>query len=141
LLSLRTPEVLTAEWVDRIVKVCATFPTWGVDRVYHYLREQGLAVTTAQVEQAMTQSGWCHLQQTLTERYDLRGPRLALREGWLVGQLLGQVRALLDRLEAGQPLPAEVRTTLADLTALASAAGAPPPAATRQSLKRASGAM
>jgi len=127
LLSLRTPEVLTAEWVDRIVEVCATFPTWGVDRVYHYLREQGLAVTTAQVEQAMTQSGWRHLQQTLTERYDLRGPALALREGWLVGQLLGQVRALLDRLEAGQPLPAEVRTTLDDLTTLASEAGVPPP--------------
>jgi hypothetical protein len=52
---------------------------------------------------------------------------LALREGWLVAQLLGQVRELLDRLEAGQPLPAEVRTTLADLTTLASAAGAPPP--------------
>jgi transposase-like protein len=127
LLSLRTPEVLTTELVDRIVEVCATFPTWGVDRVYHYLREQGLAVTTAQVEQAMRQSGWRHLQQTLTERYDLRGPALTLREGWLVGQLLGQVRELLDRLEAGQSLPAEVRTTLADLTALASAAGAPPP--------------
>jgi transposase-like protein len=127
LLSLRTPEVLTTELVDRIVEVCATFPTWGVDRVYHYLREQGLAVTTAQVEQAMRQSGWRHLQQTLTERYDLRGPALTLRESWLVGQLLGQVRELLDRLEAGQSLPAEVRTTLADLTALASAAGAPPP--------------
>jgi len=33
LLSQRTPEVLTAEWVDRIVEVCATFPTWGVARV------------------------------------------------------------------------------------------------------------
>ena len=101
LLSLRTPEVLTTELVDRIVEVCATFPTWGVDRVYHYLREQGLAVTTAQVEQAMRQSGWRHLQQTLTERYDLRGPALTLREGWLVGQLLGQVRELLDRHEGG----------------------------------------
>jgi len=29
LLSQSTPEVLTAEWVDRIVEVYATFPTWG----------------------------------------------------------------------------------------------------------------
>jgi len=42
-------------------------------------------------------------------------------------QLLGQVRTLLDRLEAGQPLPAEVRTTLADLTTLAREAGTLPP--------------
>ena len=31
------------------------------------------------------QSGWRRLQQTLNERYDLSGPALALREGWLVG--------------------------------------------------------
>lgn len=127
LLSLHSAEVLTAELVGRIVEVCATFPTWGVERVYHYLRQQGLAVTEAQVAQAMTHSGWRHLHQTLTERYDLRGPTLTLREGWLVGQLLGQVRALLDRLEAGQALPPEVRTTLADLTTLASEAGSLPP--------------
>jgi len=29
LLSQSTPAVLTAEWVERIVEVCATFPTWG----------------------------------------------------------------------------------------------------------------
>ena len=53
---------------------------------------------------------------------------MALRDGWLVGQLLGQIQALLGRLEAGQALPAEVRTTLADLTALAQEAGARAPA-------------
>jgi transposase-like protein len=127
LLSLRSPEVLTAELVDRIVEVCATFPTWGVDRVYQHLRQQGVAVTEPQVQQAVQHSGWQRLQQTLSTRYDLRGPVLALRDGWLVGQLLGQVRELLGRLEAGQPLPAEVRTTLADLTTLASAAGTLPP--------------
>ena len=52
---------------------------------------------------------------------------MALRDGWLVGQLLGQIRALLDRLDAGQALPAEVRTTLADLTTLASVAEPLPP--------------
>lgn len=127
LLSLRTEEVLTTELVDRIVAVCATFPTWGVERVYHYLCEQGLAVTTAQVEQAMRQSGWRHLQQTLAERYDLHGAPLTLREGWLIGQLLAQIRALLGCLEAGQALPREVRTTLADLTTLASTVGVPEP--------------
>jgi transposase-like protein len=128
LLSLHSAEVCTAELVGRIVEVCATFPTWGVERVYHYLRQQGLAVTEPQVQQAITQSGWRQLQQTLAERYDLSGPALALREGWLVEQLLAQVRELLGRLEAGQALPSEVRTTLADLTTLASTAGAREPA-------------
>jgi len=127
LLSLGSPEVLTAELVARIVEVCATFPTWGVARVYHYLRAQGVAVTEPQVQQAVTHSGWQRLQQTLSLRYDLTGPVLALRDDWLVGQLLGQVRELLNLLEAGHPLPAEVRTTLADLTTLASAAGTLPP--------------
>ena len=129
LLSLHSAEVLTAELVGRIVEVCATFPTWGVARVYQHLRQQGVAVTEPQVQQAVAQSGWRRLQQTLSARYDLSGPALALREGWLVEQLLAQVRELLGCLEAGQPLPSEVRTTLADLTTLASTAGAlePPP--------------
>ena len=129
LLSLHSAEVLTAELVGRIVEVCATFPTWGVARVYQHLRQQGVAVTEPQVQQAVEQSGWRRLQQTLSAHYDLRGPVLALREGWLVGQLLAQIRELLGRLEAGQPLTTEVRITLDDLTALAQAAGgsAPPP--------------
>jgi len=127
LLSLDSPEVLTTELVDRIVAVCATFPTWGVGRVYQHLRQPGVAVTEPQVQQAVQHSGWQRLQQTLSTRYDLHGPGLALRKGWPVGQLLGQVRELLGRLEAGQPLPAEVRTTLADLTTLASEAGPLPP--------------
>ena len=127
LLSLHSAEVLTAELVGRIVEVCATFPTWGVERMYHYLRQQGLAVTEPQVQQAITQSGWRQLQQTLAERYDLNGAVLRLREDWLVGQLLAQVRELLGRLEAGHALPVEVRTSLADLTTLASEAGSPPP--------------
>ena len=102
LLSLHSAEVLTAELVGRIVEVCATFPTWGVARVYQHLRQQGVAVTEPQVQQAVEQSGWRRLQQTLGARYDLSGPALALRDGWLVGQLLAQVRELLGRLEAGQ---------------------------------------
>ena len=127
LLSLHSAEVLTAELVVRIVEVCATFPTWGVARVYQHLRQQGLAVTEPQVQQAVAHSGWRRLQQTLSTRYDLSGPGLALRDGWLVGQLLGQIRTLLDRLDVGEAWPAEVRTTLADLTTLASEAEPLPP--------------
>jgi hypothetical protein len=132
LLSLGSPEVLTVELVERIVTVCATFPTWGVARVYQHLRQQGVAVTEPQVQQAVDQSGWRRLQQTLHARYDLAEPVLRLRDAWLVAQLLAQVRELLGRLEAGQSLPAEVRITLDDLTALAQEAGvsAPPPVKT-----------
>jgi len=127
LLSQRTAEVLTTELVARIVEVCATFPTWGVARVYQHLRQQGLAVTEPQVQLAVEQSGWQRLQQTLRMRYDLSAPVLALRDGWLVAQLLEQLRTLLGHLEAGQPLPTEVRTTLADLTTLAGETATLPP--------------
>jgi len=78
---------------------------WGVERACRCLRQQGLAVTEPQVEQAVTQCGWRHLQQAPAARYDLSGPTLRLRENWLVGQILGQVRELLGRLEAGHALP------------------------------------
>jgi hypothetical protein len=38
--------------------------------VYHYLRQQGVPVTAAQVAQAATHSGWKRLRHTLNERYD-----------------------------------------------------------------------
>jgi hypothetical protein len=38
LLSLHSAEVLTTELVARIVEVCASFPSWGVGRVYQHLR-------------------------------------------------------------------------------------------------------
>ena len=96
--------VLTAELVGGIVEGVRTFPTWGVARVYQHLRQQGLAVTEPQVQQAVTQSGWQRLQQTLRTRYDLSGPGLGLREGWLVGQSLGQIR--VSRAPGGRPTPA-----------------------------------
>ena len=129
LLSLHSAEVLTAELVVRIVEVCATFPTWGVARVYQHLRQQGLAVTEPQVQQAVAQSGWRRLQQTLSTRYDLSGPGLAFRDGWLVGQLLGQIRALLDRLEAGQPLPSRSAHHAGRLNDAGQRGGAPATAA------------
>ena len=125
--SLHSAAVLTAELVGRIVEVCATFPTWGVARVYQPLRQQGLAVSEPQVPQAVQQSGWQRLQQTLRTRYDLSAPVLALRDGWLVAQLPGQLCELLGHLEAGRPLPTEMRTALADLTTLAGETATLPP--------------
>ena len=142
LLSLHSPQVLTGELCARIVSVCATFPHWDVARVHQHLRRQGVAVTAAQVQQAITQSGWQQLQQTLFAHYALGEACLQLRDPWLVAQLLAQITALLALLESRQPLPAEMRINLADLTTLAAeavqAAGAtagnrpdnPPPAAT-----------
>ena len=72
---------MTSELVERIVTVFATFPTWSQERVYHHVRQQGVAVTQAQVRQAAEQSGWLRLHQTLTEQYtvDEHGLRFTRR--------------------------------------------------------------
>jgi hypothetical protein len=121
---LVSPEVLTAELRARIVTVCATFPTWSAERVYHYLQEQGSAVTLPQVQQAISDSGWRLLQQTLSARYVVSDTTVQLREAWLVGQLLDQIEVLLSCLERGQPWPGEAQSCLADVLTLAQAAGA-----------------
>lgn len=123
LLSLHSPEVLTAELVARIVTVYATFPTWTTAQVYQHLRQQGVAVTLAQVRQAGEQSGWQRLHQTLAERYDLSGNQLRLCDSWLVTQLLTQVRDLLAQLESAGQLPMHAQVAVSDLAALAAAAG------------------
>jgi len=122
LLSLHSAEVLTAELVRRIVAVCASFPWWGPAEVRQHLPAGGVAVTLAQVEQAVRQSGWAKLRQTLFERYDLSGAARQLRAGWLVGQLLAQVQGLLERLECGPDPTPEQRIAVADLRQLAGAA-------------------
>jgi transposase-like protein len=122
LLSLHSAEVLTAELLARIVEVCASFPWWDAAAVRQHLRAQGVPVSLGQVTQAMTQSGWAQLRESLCARYDLRGPSLQLRDGWLVGQLLAQVQGLLARLEAGQPATPEQRSAVSDLQQLATAA-------------------
>ena len=123
LLSLCSAEVLTAELVGRIVEVFGSFPAWSHERVYHYLRQQGVPVTKLQVAQAAVQSGWQRLRQTLDERYEVGASALRLRDEWLVGQLLTQNRDLLARLESGGGAPAEVQEPLADVTALAAEVG------------------
>jgi transposase-like protein len=128
LLSLHSAEVLTGDLVQRIVEVCATFPWWDGAAVRQHLRAQGVPVSLAQVAQAMTQSGWARLRETLFARYDLSGPTLPLRDGWLVGQLLAQVQGLLACLEAGQRATPEQHIALADLQVLAAAQGVVAPA-------------
>jgi transposase-like protein len=118
LLSLKTSEVLTQELVGRIVTVFATFPWWRVEKVYHYLREQGVAVSWRQVRQAAEQSGWSRLRQELVKRYHLTAESIRPRDEWLVEQLLGQVQRLVERLEALGGLTDEQQIALADLEAL-----------------------
>ncbi|NIO70577.1 MAG: transposase [Anaerolineae bacterium] len=118
LLSLKTAEVLTPELVGRIVTVFVTFPWWRVEKVYHYLQEQGVAVSWRQVRQAAQQSGWSQLRQELRKRYHLTAEGIRPKDGWLVEQLLGQVQQLVERLEALGGLTDEQQIALADLEAL-----------------------
>ncbi len=123
LLSLKTAEVLTRELMARIVEVFASFPWWGVEKVYRHLREQGVAVSERQVQQAAEQSGWSRLRQELVKRYHLTAESIRPRDNWLVAQLLAQVEALLNKLEAGTGLTSEEQGAVADLQALAAEVG------------------
>jgi transposase-like protein len=123
LLSLKTAEVLTQELVRRIVTVFVTFPWWRVEKVYHYLQEQGVAVSWRQVRQAAEQSGWSQLRQELRKRYHLTAEGIRPKDGWLVEQLLTQVSALLSKLEAEEGLTPEEQMAVADLQTLAAEVG------------------
>jgi len=129
LLSLHTAEPLTNELRARIVAVCATFPWWGMKRVYHYLRDQGVGVSERQVRQAAAQNGWSQLRQELGRRYQVTAESIRPRDEWLVTELLTLVTTLLEKLETGTGLTAEEQVGVADLQALAAEVGlvAPPP--------------
>jgi len=127
LLSLHA-DVLTTELRQRIVDVFATFPQWSSERVHHYLRQQGVRVAAAQVEQAAEESGWKRLRRGLSERYawDESGATAgpwSLRESWLVQELLGLVDGLLARWEEGQQPAPEERFQVHDLKTLAETQG------------------
>jgi hypothetical protein len=91
--------------------------------VYEHLHKQGCEVTYAQIEQASQESGWKQLNTALRERFDLK-TGLFLRDEWLVEQLLGQIQALLAKVEAFGGLTPEVHATLDDLQTLSAQAGA-----------------
>jgi hypothetical protein len=73
------------------------------------LQAEGVPVGLAQVEQAVLQSGWAKLRETLFARYDLSGTAIQLQGGWLIGQLLAQNQSLLERLECGLEATPEQR--------------------------------
>lgn len=123
LLSLKTAEVLTWELMARIVAVFATFPWWGMDKVYHHLREQGVEVSERQVRQAAEQSGWSQLRQELVKRYHLTAESIRPRDNWLVEGLLAQIETLLHKLEAGEGLTPEEQVAVVDLRTLAAEVG------------------
>lgn len=123
LLSEKTVELLTAEVRTRIVQVFAAFPWWGLKQVYHYLQEQGQAITYRQVRQVAEESGFSQLRQELQSRYHLSADSFRPRDDWLVGQLLSQVETLLARLEAGQGLTPQEQISLTDIHTLATESG------------------
>jgi transposase-like protein len=123
LLSLKTAEVLTNEVRERVVRVCAAFPWWGLKEVHQHLRQQGEAISFGQVRQVFQESGWGQLRQQLQRRYHLTADSFRPRDGWLVSQLLSQVEILLARLEAGQSLPPQEQLTLKEIERLAAECG------------------
>lgn len=132
LLSLHSRLVLTLELQRQIVAAFAALPWWGTAQVHDHLRQQGVAVTLDQVQQAARDSGWTLLRAALVKHYHLSAQSVKPRDGWLVGQLLKEVQHLLQQLETGGGLTAEKRIEIANLETLAAEGGisaAPPPGA------------
>ena len=129
LLSLKSAEVLTQELRARIVAVFATFPWWRMEKVYGYLREQGVATSYDQVRQVARESGWRELRRGLQRRYHFSAEDFRPRDGWLVKQLLGTQEQLVARLEALEGLTPEEHLAVDELRTLAAEVGvaaAPP---------------
>lgn len=123
LLSQHAEEVLTLELQQKIIETWARLPGWGVGRLHRFLVEQGLAVTESQVRQVAHESGWQVVRSVLGRLMVQQGDEPRLREDWLVGELLGQVRLLLDRIEAGDGLTTEERVDMAVLQEASAQAG------------------
>ncbi len=115
LLSQHAPEVLTVELQQRIIETWAHLPHWSMERIHQFLVEQGVAVSASQVRQAADESGWQIVRSVLAELCEKRSDELRLRDSWLIGDLLSQIRLLLDKLEAGEGLSAEQSVNLAAL--------------------------
>jgi hypothetical protein len=115
LLSLHSSEVLTAELRQQIVDVCARFPWWSRKRVYEHLRQCSVSVTHSQVCQAMKESGWNRLQETMQRFFVLGVDSIRPRDDSLVAELLGMVQQLVAQLEAGEGLPSQMCVEIAHL--------------------------
>jgi transposase-like protein len=118
LLSLKSAEVLTTELRARIVAAFAAFPWWRMEKVYTYLRKQGVAASYDQVRQVARESGWRELRRALQKRYHFTAEDFRPRDEWLVSQLLKTVELLLTRLEAGEGLTSEEQVQLSEVETL-----------------------
>jgi hypothetical protein len=115
LLSLHSAEVLTTELRQQIIDVCARFPWWSRKRVYEHLRQCGVTVTHSQVCQAMRESGWQRLQETMQRFFVLSVDCIRPRDESLVTELLTLVQQLVDKLDAGERLTPQLDLQIAHL--------------------------
>ena len=129
LLSQQAREVLTLELQQRILDTWVQFPWWGVQRLWNYLREQGIELTRSQVQQAARESGWSVLRQRLRRVYVIDEDAFRPRDEWLVGQLLALVQTLVGQLEERHALPPEQWMAWCEVQALAQEVGVLPAAA------------
>ena len=128
LLSLHSSEVMTAEVRQQIIEVCARFPWWTQKRVYDYLRQGGLAVTYPQVRQAMNESGWNGLRETMKRFFVVSAECIRPRDESLVSELLSMVQDLLAKLETGEGLTPQMGLEIASLQRAGHELGLTPPA-------------
>lgn len=115
LLSLHSAEVLTPELRQQIVDVCAQFPWWSQKCVYEHLRQCGVSVTHHQVRQAMKESGWNRLRETMQRFFVLGVDCIRPRDESLVGALVDMVQQLLAQLESGEGLTPQMHLEIAHL--------------------------
>jgi hypothetical protein len=128
LLSLHSAEVLTTELRTQILDVCARFPWWSRRRVYEQLRQCDVAVTHRQVCQAMQESGWNRLQETMQRFFVLSVECMRPRDESLVGELLGLVQQLVAQLESGEGLTPHLHLEIAHLETVCQELGLTPDA-------------
>jgi DNA-directed RNA polymerase subunit RPC12/RpoP len=115
LLSLHSSMLLTVELRQQIIDVCAQFPWWSRTRVHEHLRQCGVAVTHRQVCQAMRESGWHRLQETMQRFFVLGVDSIRPRDESLVAELLTLVQQLLAKLEAREGLTPQLDLQIAHL--------------------------
>ena len=128
LLSLHTTEVLTTELRQQILDVCAQFPWWPRKRVYEHLHQCGVTVTHAQVCQAMQESGWNRLQETMQRFFVLGVDSIRPRDESLVAELMSMVQQLWAKLEAGERLTPQIDLQIAHLQTVCQELGLTPAA-------------
>jgi hypothetical protein len=127
LLSLHSAEILSAEIRQQIIDVCAQFPWWTQKRVYEYLHQCGVMVTHSQIRQAMKESGWQGLRESMKRFFVVSEECIRPRDQSLVSELLTLVQALLVKLEAGEGLTPEERLEVTHLCTAGEELGLTPP--------------